>query len=123
MDKRNAQRLGINVSIRLQSINNDKFVSIDPNTEEIRVNVFNISKTGIAFTCKEFLPLNSFYEANVLLWTKETFKATIEVVRMECIPDDKENIMYGCRFIGITAADQVKIDVYQMISESMVSDT
>ena len=118
MDKRKAQRLGINVKIKLQSINNDKFVSIEPNAEEFEVNVLNISKTGIAFTCKEFLPLNSFYEANVLLWTKETFKATIEVVRMECMPDDRENIMYGCRFIGITAADQFKIDVYQIVSET-----
>ena len=117
MDKRKADRLGINVSIKLQSINNEKFVSIEPNANAFEVNVLNLSKTGIAFTCKEFLPLNSFYEANVLLWTKETFRATIEVVRMEVIPDDKENIMYGCRFIGITAADQVKIDVYQMVSE------
>ncbi len=116
-EKRKAKRIEINACIRLQSVNNPKFAVITPKTEEFEVDVINISKGGMAFKSDEFLPLNSFYEAKVVLWTKETFDAIIEIIRMESVDDD-DRTMYGCRFVGISAADQFKIEVYQIVSES-----
>ena len=116
-EKRRAKRIEINARIKLHSVSNPKFAPIAPKVDEFEVDVVNISKGGMAFKCQEFLRLNSFYEAKVLLWTKETFDALVEIIRMESIEDD-DCTMYGCRFVGISASDQFKIEVYQIVSES-----
>lgn len=116
VEKRWAKRMGINAKIRLQSIKNNKAIAFNLNKDEFDVEVVNISKGGMAFRTAEFLPLNSFYDAQVVLWTKETFEAIIEIVRMENLGDD-DNTTYGCKFIGLGLADQFKIDVYQIVTE------
>ena len=116
-EKRWAKRMGIDAKIRLQSIRNNKMAAFQPKEDEIDVDVVNISKGGMAFKSTEFLPLNSYYDTNVVLWTKETFTAVVEIVRMESI-EDSDATMYGCKFIGLSPADQFKIDVYQIVSES-----
>ncbi len=116
-EKRWSKRMGINASIKLQSIRNDKAAAFDPNKEEFEVDVVNISKGGMAFKTAEFLPLNSYYDAKVVLWTKETFDAVLEIVRMEN-EDAESETTYGCKFIGLSPADQFKIDVYQIVSEA-----
>lgn len=116
-EKRWAKRMTINATIKLQTINNDRAVTYEPNRDVFDVVVTNISKGGIGLETTEFLPLNSYYEAKIVLWTRETFDATIEVVRMES-KDDSGMISYGCKFIGLSPADQFKIDVYQIVSET-----
>ncbi len=115
-EKRWAKRMKINAVIKLRSVKESKSPNADVNKDEIEVSVINISKGGIAFTSKEFLPLNSYYESKITLWTKESFEAIIQIIRMESI-EDSEDVMYGCRFIGLSPSDQFKIDVYQIVSE------
>lgn len=116
-EKRWAKRLNIDVRIRLKSIKNTKGASYSLKQEEFEVEVLNISKGGMAFRTEELLPLNSYYDAKVLLWTKETFDAVIEIVRMENDGSD-ETTTYGCKFIGLPPETQFKIDVYQIVSET-----
>ena len=59
--------------------------------------------------------LNTFYNAEVVLWTRERFESVIEIVRME--NNGEGETLYGCRFIGISSADQFKIDVYQIVND------
>ena len=114
-EKRKSKRIGINVKIKLQKVNNN-LIAFGLKEEEFEVNVVNISKDGIAFRSTESLPLNSFYDTKVVLWTKETFDTVIEIVRMENMGEAET--LYGCRFVGISSADQFKIDVYQIVSEN-----
>ena len=53
----------------------------------------------------------------MVLWTRESFDAIIEIVRMENDGTDEKNT-YGCRFVGVSPAEQFKIDVYQIVSET-----
>ena len=99
-----------------EQIQNNGF-DVDVNKEEMEVEVTNISKGGMGFKTEEFLPLNSYYEAKVVLWTRESFDAIIEIVRMENDGTDEKNT-YGCRFVGLSPAEQFKIDVYQIVSET-----
>lgn len=115
-EKRWSKRMDINTTIKLKAIRNNKAV-FEPNTSEFNVDVINISKGGMAFKTKEMLPLNSYYDARVVLWTKETFDAVIEIVRMEN-EDIEGDTTYGCRFIGLNPDEQFRIDVYEMVSES-----
>lgn len=114
-EKRKSKRMGINVKIKLQQVT-DNHALMGLKEEEFEVNVINISKDGMAFRSKERLALNSFYDTQVVLWTKEFFNTVIEIVRMENFGE--EETLYGCRFVGISAADQFKIDVYQIVSEN-----
>ena len=115
-DKRFAKRMEIDAQIKLKSIGSKPAI-FAVNENEIEVEVINISKGGMAFKTPETLPLNSFYDVKVVLWTKETFDSVIEIIRMEN-NDGEEMITYGCKFIGITAADQFKMDVYELINDN-----
>lgn len=118
-EKRWAKRMSINAKIRLQSMKNNRKVAFDLNENDIEVSVLDISKGGMGFKTTEFLPLNSYYEAKVVLWTRETFDSIIEIVRMENDGTD-DMITYGCKFVGLSPADQFKIDVYQIVNETDV---
>lgn len=113
-ERRRANRMDINVSIQLNSVRNKGNLDI-LKKEAFDVEVVNISKDGLAFKTTEKLELNTYYDTTVLLWTKEKFQTVIEIVRMENYGE--EQTLYGCRFIGIMPSDQLKIQIYEMVSE------
>ena len=113
-EKRKSKRIKINATIKLQKINNN-LANMGFKEDEFEVNVINISKDGIAFKSKEFLALNSFYDTKIHLWRDEPFNAIIEIIRME--NQGEEETIYGCRFIGISRAEQFRIDVYRIVAE------
>lgn len=82
--------------------------------DEVGVDVVNVSKTGIGFTCEEILEIGAVYEAYLTIWTKEVIHAFIEIVRIEKEPDGFE---YGGTFIGMPEMDLQRIDVYNVVSE------
>lgn len=112
-EKRKSRRLDINVDMKVRTIPGYEYRI--PVEDEFVVEVVNVSKDGIAFKSSEIMLLNTFYNAEVVLWTMERFDATIEIVRMENNGDG--DTLYGCRFIGISSAEQFKIDVYQIVSD------
>ena len=114
-ERRRSKRMDINVTIKLNELKSG-MVSEGANKNEMEVSVVNISKDGLAFRTEEKLELNTFYDANVILWTKETIQAVVEIVRMENYGN--EPTLYGCRFIGVLPADQLKIQIYEMIQEN-----
>lgn len=113
-ERRKSNRMNIGVIIKLNSVQS-KGNTTNLKKDEFDVDVVNISKGGIAFESSEKLALNTFYDTTIVLWTKETFQTVIEIVRMENYGAEKT--LYGCRFIGIMPSDQLKIQIYEMISE------
>ena len=112
-ERRRANRMDIDVVIKLNSVNNKKNVTAEE-VREIEVEVVNMSKDGLAFESSEKLELNTYYDTTVMLWTKEKFQTIIEIVRIEEAGNGK--MLYGCRFIGIMPSDQLKIQIYEMVS-------
>lgn len=113
-ERRKANRMDINASIKLSSVRNKGNLK-NLNCNEFEVEVVNLSKDGLAFKSPEKLELNTYYDTTVLLWTKEKFQTVIEIVRMENYGE--EQTLYGCRFIGIMPSDQLKIQIYEMVNE------
>ncbi len=111
-ERRKSKRIDIDVQIMLNHLTSDD--NQHQKTEGIKVDVVNLSKDGMAFVCEKELQINTFYDVNVVLWTKETFQTVIEIVRIE---DNENNKLYGCRFVGIHPADQLKIQIYDMVRE------
>ena len=55
------------------------------------------------------------YEAEIVLWTKETINCFINITR---VSQNEDETVYGAAFIGMTEHDACKIDIYDMFEES-----
>ncbi|MBQ7562865.1 MAG: PilZ domain-containing protein [Lachnospiraceae bacterium] len=107
-EKRKAKRMVLNAHVIIKRLDNSTH-------ERVPVDVLDLSKTGIGFRCNQKLALNSMYEAEIVLWTKETINCFINIIRA----DEKEDAMiYGATFIGMTENDACKIDIYDMFTEA-----
>lgn len=82
-------------------------------TDEVAIQVEDVSKTGIGFTCIEPLQIGTVYEGYLTIWTKEVLHAFIEVVRIEKKGDIYE---YGAIFIGMPEMEAARIEVYQTVN-------
>ena len=83
--------------------------------EEVSIEVLDVSKNGIGFTCIEKLEIGAVYEGYLTIWTKEVLHAFIEIVRIE----KKGNIFeYGAIFIGMPEMESTRIEVYQSFNDA-----
>lgn len=110
-EKRKSKRLELDVSIQLERLDEDGVTTL----KFTHVDVTDISKSGIGFKTKAQLPIGSYFDTKIQIWTKEIIDAVIEVVRTEQLPDG--SIKYGCVFIGMTDTDALKIDIYQIFND------
>ena len=107
-EKRKAKRLVLNAHVIIKRLD-------DQRHDRIPVDVLDLSKTGIGFQCAQRLAQGSMYEAEIVLWTKETINCFINITRI----DDRDDvIVYGASFIGMTENDACKIDIYDMFTEA-----
>lgn len=88
---------------------------LDQKSEEVGIDILDVSKTGIGFNCQHKLTIGSVYEAYLTIWTKEVLHAFLEIRRIEKIDD--ENFNYGAIFIGMPEMDAARIEVYQTVEE------
>lgn len=84
--------------------------------EEIRVEVEDLSKSGVGFTCFEPLEIGGLYETDITIWTKEVIHAFMEVVRIEKIGS---MYYYGAIFVGMPEMDASRIAVYQTVEREV----
>ena len=111
IEKRNARRLDLDVTIELERIDDHRDVTT---LKLVHVETKDLSKSGIGFTTKAKLEIGSFYNTKLQIWTKETIQAVIEIVR--CI-ELEDKYLYGAKFIGMIESDALKIDIYQIFYE------
>lgn len=112
--KNRAKRTDVNVKIKLRDIQGNLHPGFS--SDEIEVSLINISKTGLAFSSKEKLVFNGFYDTAIVFPNKERFNAIVEIVRVE--ENENQEISYGGTFVGINSADQFKIDVFQILYDA-----
>ncbi len=110
-EKRRSKRLDLDVSIQLERLDEGGITTL----KFTHVNVTDISKSGIGFTTKTQLPIGSYFDTKVQIWTKEVVDAVIEIVRVETVEDGLYK--YGAVFIGMTDTDALKIDIYQIFND------
>jgi hypothetical protein len=54
------------------------------------------------------------YECNLTIWTKDTIRSFVEIVRQDSV-DGKYR--YGGTFVGMTEMDAFRISAYQTVAE------
>ena len=80
---------------------------------EVAIEVTDISKTGVGFSCTQPLSIGAVYEGFLTIWTKEVLHAFIEIVRIE----KKEDMYdYGAIFIGMPEMEANRIEIYQTVN-------
>ena len=112
-EHRKSKRTGMNVKIKLRTIQSEEITAASD--EEIEVDVVNISKEGMGFKTQKVLAFNGLYDTVIVLSNGERFSSIIKIIRME--NDGEPETVYGCHFVGINGADQFKIDVFQILCE------
>ena len=83
--------------------------------EEVDIEVEDLSKHGVGFTCKEPLEIGAIYQSYLTIWTKEVIHAVLEIVRIEKLDG---TISYGATFVGMPEMDAFRIETYQTVEEN-----
>jgi hypothetical protein len=86
------------------------------NNQFIPVHATNVSSGGIAFSSKQDLPMNSFYDLLLEMKGCDKIETVIEIVRIVSTNGDEKE--YGCRFIGLGKEAQFRIEVFRMVQEN-----
>lgn len=108
-ERRKNKRMDMSSKLLLKSLNQEE----EP--QEVSINVINVSKTGVGFTCDHALDLGTVYESFLTIWTKEVLHAFLEIVRKEKVMDDLYE--YGAIFIGMSETDASRIETYGTIHD------
>ncbi|MGN1204644.1 MAG: PilZ domain-containing protein [Lachnospiraceae bacterium] len=107
-ERRKNKRTSLNSSIILKRLD-------DGRDEEVEIEVMDVSKTGVGFTCTEPLTIGAIYESFLTIWTKEVLHAILEIIRIE---KKGNTISYGAIFVGMPEMDACRIETYQTVEES-----
>lgn len=82
--------------------------------DEVSIEVNDVSKSGIGFSCNEPLTIGAVYESFLTIWTKEVLHAFIQIVRIEM---KEKEFVYGATFVGMPEMDASRIEVYQSFND------
>lgn len=79
-----------------------------------RVNLYDISKSGVGFKSNVKLEIGYFYELKITLWGFNPIETVIQIVREE---KDNNKFDYGAILIGLTNSDRNVIDTYSILNK------
>ena len=109
-EKRKAERTELSSKLIIKQLNGNS------EAREVAIDINDVSKNGVGFTCTEKLEIGAVYEGFLTIWTKEVIHCFIEIVRI--IKKD-DTFDYGAIFIGMPEMDTQRIEIYQTISNNV----
>ncbi len=109
-ERRKSKRIGLESKLVMKRLSDG-----NGSSEEIAIEVIDVSKTGVGFNCDKPLEIGAVYEGYLTIWTKEVLHAFIEIVR---IIKEEDTFSYGGIFIGMPEMDASRIAVYETVHES-----
>ena len=108
-EKRGSRRMDLSARLLIKNMND---ASDKP--EEVEIEVLDVSKTGVGFSCDTPLAIGAVYEAFLKIWTDEVIHAFLKVVRIEQTED--EHYICGTIFIGMPEMNASRIEVYELVN-------
>lgn len=109
-ERRKNRRLELNSRLILKRLD-----QADAASEEIAIEVVDVSKTGLGFYCTIPLEIGAVYESFLTIWTKEVIHAFVEIVRIE---KEEDAFKYGGIFIGMPEMDAARIEIYDTVNQN-----
>lgn len=109
-EKRKSKRFVLDAELIMERLDSSK-------NKTVPINVIDVSKSGLGFTCNEVLEMNSVYKIRLTIWTGDVLDAFVNVIRF----DNSNGInTYGGVFIGMTDSDVSKINIYELFQDADV---
>lgn len=84
--------------------------------ENVDIEIIDVSKTGVGFSCTTPLDIGAVYESNLRIWTQEVLHAFLEIVRIE---KSGNTFIYGAIFIGMPEMDASRIETYETVQNAL----
>lgn len=106
-ERRKNERHSLNSTIIIKRLDGSE-------EQEVTIDIVDVSKTGVGFTCSTPLTIGAVYESYLQIWTKETLHAFLEIVR---IVKENGTFNYGAIFIGMPEMDMSRISVYETVEK------
>ena len=111
MEKRKSERTELTSRLVIKSLS-----GVDQATKEVAIEVTDVSKSGVGFTCTVPLEIGAVYEGFLTIWTKEVLHCFMEIVR---IVKNENDYSYGAIFIGMPDMEVSRIEVYQTVNKNV----
>ncbi|MCR5848442.1 MAG: PilZ domain-containing protein [Lachnospiraceae bacterium] len=105
-DRRKSKRIELEAKLFVKRLDKQE-------AQEINIDVFDISTSGIGFNCNEALTIGAVYDTDLTLWNKDIIHTFIEIVR---ISKTDSTFQYGGIFIGMPEMDVKRIEIYDTIN-------
>lgn len=105
-ERRKSKRTGMASKLVIKRLDDGK-------SNEVAINIIDVSKSGIGFECTESLTVGEVYESYLTIWTKEVLHAFLQIVRIDM---NEDIYSYGAVFIGMSEMDSARIEVYQTVN-------
>lgn len=109
-EKRKAERTELASRLVIKQLNGNS------DAKEVAIEITDVSKSGVGFSCTEKLEIGAVYEGFLTIWTKEIIHSFMEIVRIVKSGDTFE---YGAIFVGMPEMDSQRIEIYQTISNNV----
>ena len=108
VEKRHNQRTDLKSTLMIKRLDTNE------GAKEVTIDITDVSKGGVGFTCTEALEIGAVYESFLEIWTKEVLHAFLEIVRIEKRGD---GYFYGSSFVGLPEMEAQRIGIYQTVSD------
>lgn len=106
-EKRKFKRLPLKLELTISDLFKQDYQEIsDLNTS---IEVHDISKSGLGFTCNQELPIGFYFDAKIQLTDDKHFFAVLKIVRVDKLDS---RFWVGCEFVGLADVLSSRIDEY-----------
>ena len=92
VEKRHSVRSELTATLMVKRLDSDE------NGEEVTIDITDVSKGGVGFTCNKALQIGAVYESFLEIWTKEVIHAFIEIIRIE--KEHERATVYAKKYIS-----------------------
>ena len=106
-EKRHSQRSEMTSKLMIKRLDSNEA------GEEVTINITDVSKGGVGFTCSKALEIGAVYESFLEIWTKEVLHTFLEIVRIE---KNEDGFIYGSSFVGLPEMEAQRIATYQTVT-------
>lgn len=107
-ERRKSKRMELEAKLMVRRLDSDE-------KRAVVINISDVSRTGVGFSCPERLDIRAVYECYLTIWTKEVIHVFLQIVRSDV--EGPESFHYGAIFIGLSEQDASRISVYEQFSE------
>lgn len=104
-ERRRSRRIDLEGKLEIKRLDSQE-------VNQVSVQITDVSKGGMGFSCQEQLVIGAVYEIYLTIWTKEVIHTCIEIIHVE---KKGEQYAYGANFIALSDIDAARIEVYDTI--------